>query len=115
MPDAVFVLDFLTGRLTGALINSQSGVFTNFYFRNIASDFIVDPNAKAKYAMIPGVGVWNAAGGAQSATGVLYIGELTSGKLVAYRFQYRNSPEPIGDVFTLQPFTSYPFREAESK
>jgi hypothetical protein len=116
MPDAVFVLDFLTGRLTGALINSQSGVFTNFYFRNVASDFIVDPNAKAKYAMIPGVGVWNvAAGAAQSATGVLYIGELTSGKIVAYRFPYRNSPEPLGEVFTLQPFAFYSFREAESK
>jgi hypothetical protein len=113
-PDAVFVLDFLTGRLTGALLNSQSGLFTNFYFRNVAQDFIVDPNAKAKYAMIPGVGVFNVpAGGGQSATGVLYIGELTSGKVVAYRFAYRNSAEPINDVFTPIPIASYPFREAE--
>jgi hypothetical protein len=115
MPDAVFVLDFLTGRLTGALMNSQSGVFTNFYFRNVATDFIVDPNAKAKYAMIPGVGILNAGQGVQSATGVLYIGELTSGKLVAYRFPYRNQPEPIADVFPLQPFAFYSFREAETK
>src|SRR5689334_4178618 len=52
-PDAVFVLDFLTGRLTGAMLNPQSGIFTNFYFRNVAADFIIDPNAKAKYAIIP--------------------------------------------------------------
>lgn len=114
-PDAVFVLDFLTGRLTGALLNAQSGLFTNFYFRNIAQDFIVDPNAKAKYAMIPGVGVFNAAaaGNAQSSLGVLYIGELTSGKVIAYRFNYRNSAEPINEIITPIPIASYPFREAE--
>lgn len=115
MPDAVFVLDFLTGRLTGALLNSQSGLFTNYYFRNIATDFIVDPNAKAKYAMIPGVGVFTVGGGVQSATGVLYIAELTSGKVMAYRFPYRNSPEKIAEVNPLIPMDAYPFREAETK
>lgn len=115
MPDAVFVLDFLTGRLTGAMISSQSGLFTNFYFRSVVADFIVDPNAKAKYAMIPGVGVFNVGGGVQSATGVVYIAELTSGKVVAYRFPYRNSAEKINEVFPLQPMDAFPFREAETK
>ena len=92
--DAVFVLDFLTGRLTGALLNSQSGIFTNFYFRNVAADFIVDPNTKAKYAIIPGAGFLNTGGGLTTASGVVYIGELSSGKLVAYRFPYRNSARP---------------------
>lgn len=114
-PDAVFVLDFLTGRLTGALLNPQSGVFTNFYFRNVAADFIVDPNAKAKYAMIPGAGILNSGGGVTTASGVIYIGELTSGKLVAYRFPYRNSREPLEDILPLQPFAFYSFRDAEPK
>ena len=114
-PDAVFVLDFLTGRLTGALLNPQSGVFTNFYFRNVAADFIVDPNAKAKYALIPGAGILNSGGGVTTASGVLYIGELTSGKLMAYRFPYRNSREPINDLLPLEPFAFYSFRDAEAK
>lgn len=113
-PDAVFVLDFLTGRLTGALLNPQSGIFTNFYFRNVAADFIVDPNTKAKYAMIPGAGVLNSGGGVTTASGVLYIGELSSGKLVAYRFPFRLSREPLADILPLDPFAFYPFRDAES-
>jgi len=114
-PDAVFVLDFLTGRLTGALLNPTSGVFTNFYFRNVAADFIVDPNVKAKYAMIPGAGVLNSGGGVTTASGVIYIGELASGKLVAYRFPFRNSREPLNDILPLEPFAFYSFRDAESK
>lgn len=109
-PEAVFVLDFLTGRLTGALLNPQSGLFTNFYFRNIAADF---NNAKGKYALIPGQGVLQSAGGATSSAGVLYIAEMTSGKVVAYRFPYRNSVEPIDQVFPLEPFASFPFREGK--
>src|SRR4029077_6364481 len=38
-PDALFVLDFLTARLTGAALNMQSGAFTNFWFANVAEDF----------------------------------------------------------------------------
>jgi hypothetical protein len=114
-PDAVFVLDFLTGRLTGAQLNPQSGIFTSFYFHNVAADFIVDPNAKAKYAMIPGAGMLNTGGGVTTASGVLYIGEITSGKLVAYRFPYRNSRVPLNDIMPLEPFAFYSFRDAEPK
>jgi hypothetical protein len=113
-PDAVFVLDFLTGRLTGAMLNPTSGIFTNFYFRNVAADFIIDPNAKAKYAMIPGAGFLNAGGGITTANGVLYIGELSSGKVVAYRFPYRNSRVVIEEIMPLDPFAYYMFRETES-
>lgn len=112
-PQAVFVLDFLTGRLTGALINSQTGRFTNFYQRNIAGDF--SAGKKAKYAMIPGTGIFTSGTGATSATGVLYIGELTSGKLAAYRFVYRNSPDPIAQALPFEPADFFPFRETESK
>jgi len=107
-PEAVFVLDFLTGRLTGALLNPQSGLFTNFYFRNIAADF---NNAKGKFAIIPGAGVLLSGGGATTSSGVLYIAELSSGKVVAYRYPYRNSVEPIDQVFPLEPFASFPFKE----
>ncbi len=114
-PDAVFVLDFLTGRLTGALLNPQSGIFTNFYFRNVAADFVIDPNTKPKYAMIPGAGILNSGGGVTTASGVIYIGELASGKLVAYRFPFRTSRVPLDDILPLDPFAFYSFRDAETK
>jgi hypothetical protein len=113
MPEAVFVLDFLTGRLTGALMNSQSGRFTNFYYRNIAGDF--SAGKAAKYALIPGTGIFTSGQGATSATGVLYIGELTTGKLAAYRFVYRNTPDPIPQPLPLEIADFYPFRETEGK
>ena len=113
-PDAVFVLDFLTGRLTGAMLNPTSGIFTNYYFRNVAADFIVDPNAKAKHAMIPGDGFLNTGAGLTTASGVLYVGELSSGKVVAYRFPYRNSRVVIEEIMPLDPFAYYMFRETES-
>lgn len=112
-PEAVFVLDFLTGRLTGGLINPQQGVFTNFYFRNIAADFLVEQNTKPKYAMITGNGVLPSGGGITTAQGVLYIGELNSGKLAAYRFPFRIQRQPIREPFPLELFAFFPFRDPE--
>lgn len=112
-PEAVFVLDFLTGRLTGGLLNQQSGVFTNFYFRNIAADFAVDQNAKPKYAMMAGQANLTSGRGITTATGVLYIGELNSGKLAAYRFPYRISRTPLPEPLPLELFAFFPFREPE--
>lgn len=112
-PEAIFVLDFLTGRLHGALLNPQSATFTNFWARNIAGDFqVAGEGAKAQYTMIPGVGNLNSARGVQTASGLLYIGELTSGKVVAYRFPFRIQRTPLPEVGTVEPFAFFPFREA---
>lgn len=113
-PDAIFVLDFLTGRLVGGLLNQQSAVFTNYYFRNVGADFGIDPTAKPQFVLMSGEGALNNRGPAQLATGLIYIGELTSGKVVAYRFPYRISPTPVG-VITLEPFAFFSFRDVEPK
>lgn len=110
-PESVFVLDFLTGRLVGATLNQQSAQFTNFYARNISADFAADANAKPKFVMIPGRADLNSGRGTTSAAGVIYVGELTSGKVICYRFPFRNSPKPL-PVQPLEPFAFFPFREA---
>ena len=112
-PEAVFVLDFLTGRLTGAMLSQQSYAFTNFWFRNIAADFQLDAAAatKAKYAIIPGNAYLTSGGGATLSTGVLYVAEMTSGKVIAYSFAVRTSKTPL-PVQALEPFAFFPFREA---
>ena len=111
-PEAIFVLDFLTGRLQGAMLNQQTGSFTNLWARNIAADFQVqaDAAAKAKYVFVPGQAALNNKGGATTAVGVLYIGELTSGKVGAYRFQFKTS-RTVLPVQPLEPFAYFPFRE----
>lgn len=111
-PESVFVLDFLTGRLVGATLNPQSATFTNFYARNITADFQqADAAAKPKFVMIPGRADLNSGRGATTSAGVLYIGELTTGKVFAYRFPYRVSRTPV-PVQPLEPFAFFPFRDA---
>jgi hypothetical protein len=96
-PEAVFVLNFTTGELRGALLNSQTGGFTNYWIANVAQDFqITGKGDKTKYVIIPGTGFLAAnnqqpSGGAVAA-GVLYVGELSSGMVGCYRFHYSNTP-----------------------
>lgn len=113
-PETVFVLDFLTGRLVGATLNQQNGQFTNFYARQVAADFQTDTSAKMKYVMIPGRADLNSAAGKSTSTGVLYIGELTSGKVVAYRFPFRITRTPV-PVQQIEAFAFFPFRDATTE
>lgn len=110
--DAIFVLDFLTGRLQGAMLNQQTATFTNLWARNIAADFQLQPDAaaKAKYVFLPGIANLNNKGGATIAAGVLYIGELTSGKVGCYGFTFKTSTKVL-PVQPLQLIAGFPFRE----
>jgi hypothetical protein len=96
-PESVFVLDFLTGRLVGGLLNQQSGTFTNFYFRNIAADFGLG-ESKPKFVMIPGKADLTSGRGVTSSQGVLYVGELNTGKVLVYRFSWRTSRQELPPI-----------------
>ena len=108
----IFVLDFLTGQLRGAVLNSRFGKFTHFYFRNMAADFNVDPKAEPHYAIVTGTGNLPAAKGVTPATGVVYVAELTSGKVVCYSFPYQTTNRPVKNVIPMLPLDSFSFREA---
>lgn len=108
--EGVFTLDFLTGDLKGAVLSRQTGKFTAFYYRNVASDFTVDRNAKLSYAITSGNATLQARGGATPATSLLYIAELTSGKVNAYGFLWKETTVPIAPQLML-PVDSYLFRE----
>lgn len=112
-PDAVFVLDFNTSRLTGGMLNVQAGAFTNFWFANVAEDFKIPGRGAGKYAIIPGSGFLNVnnqgGGGATVATGLIYIAELNSGKVGCYRFLYRNQMQ-AGEPIRLDPVDYFIFR-----
>lgn len=110
-PESVFVLDFLTGRLAGATLNAQTAQFTSFYFRMISADFALDANTKPKFVMIPGRADLTGGRGITFGAGVIYIGELNSGKVIAYRFPVRINRAPVAPV-PLEPFATFPFREA---
>ena len=113
------MLDFSTGRLQGAMLNAQSGEFTNFWFANLAEDFKTKGKGGAKYAIIPGNGFLTAnnqggggGGGGTQATGLLYVAELNSGLVGCYRLQYRTQMA-ASEPMPLQPVNSFSFREAQ--
>ncbi|MCA8986873.1 MAG: hypothetical protein KDA78_04495 [Planctomycetaceae bacterium] len=111
--DAVFVLDFLTGRLFGASVNPQTRKFNQFYFRSILPDFELAPDSRPSFVMSSGLLNIATRGASlkQPSQGGLFIAELTSGKVVAYAFPYTmnprmEAPEPISIV------DSFQFRQA---
>lgn len=110
--EAVFVLDYYTGRLSGGILDPKSGKFTASYFRNVAADFQVDPKAEPNYAMVTGKLPLNAKGRQAMANGTVYIGELTSGRINAYGFPYIIANRPTGPM-EMEPLDTYSFREKQ--
>jgi hypothetical protein len=86
---AVFVLNHLTGVLRGAALNNSTGTFTHHYIHNAAADFqAATATPDPKYAIVSSFATFQSSGGpGQPANGVLYIGELSSGAVIAYGFQ----------------------------
>ncbi|MBV11002.1 hypothetical protein [Rubinisphaera sp.] len=91
--DAVFVLDFLTGRLYGASINPQTAKFTQGYMHNVLPDFGLSPDVRPRFVMTSGALNISVQGSRkQPATGGVYIAELNSGRVLAYAFPFSLSP-----------------------
>ncbi len=110
--DAVFILDFLTGQLKGAALNRQVGKFASFYFRDLAKDFEVDGNADPHYCMVSGYAQMPNQAGIAMASGMLYVGELSSGKMAGYSFPWRE--QGIGPV-ALIPMDVFQWKKESPK
>lgn len=108
--DAVFVLDSVTGRLVGAAHNSQSNEFNQSFVRNVAADFGVVE--KAQYLMVSGFANLRSSSNGNPANGVLYVGELTTGKVGMYGFVYVNRSGAV-PVQELSPIASFSFRDGK--
>ena len=108
--DAIFVLDFVTGKLVGAAYNTQSGKFNQTYARNLAQDFNQQQNAQ--YAMVPGNVEVAQRGNVTPASGGIYIAELNSGKVVLYGFAYNQSAGPV-PTQPLIPLDGFSFRQVQ--
>ena len=112
--EGVFVLDYLTGRLTGAVLDPNTGKFKHSYLRMVSADFNVDPKATPHYAFVGGRASLTGRRGFSPAGSVIYVGELTSGRVIAYTFDYKISRVALR-VQPFRPMGSFPFREASVK
>ena len=107
--DAVFMLDFVTEQIKGGAINPKVGSFTSFWMRDLAKDFHVPAGVKPRYCIVSGHLQMPAGKGVNFASGVLYVGELTTGKVNAYGIP-RNLPGGA-QVAALTPLDTFPFRQ----
>jgi hypothetical protein len=103
------MLDFVTGQIRGGAINPKIGSFTSFWSRDLAKDFHVPAGDKPRYCIVSGHLQMPAANGVNFASGVLYVGELTTGKVTAYGIP-RNLPGG-GQVVALTALDTFAFRQ----
>jgi hypothetical protein len=94
--EGVFILDFLTGRLSGAVLNNRTGTFTHRYSRNLAADFgrIANP----QYAIVGGQATLPNRGRMSFAGGAIYVAEMTSGKFICYGFPYSSANKQLPEL-----------------
>ena len=107
--EGIVVLNYKTGKLVGAVLNNQTGVFTAGFYRNIATDFEVGRGAE--YTMVAGKSLLPNKGTLTMASGVLYIGELRSGKVAAYGLPFSVSSRRKTNV-ELTPLDFFSFSDA---
>ena len=109
--EAVFVLDFLTGRLTGACLGKQGNGFVQFFAADVGADLQVK-GAKPAYTMTPGLAQIRSKPGTQAAASVIYVAEMSTGKVGCYAipFLLPNAKNPV--PAKLAPLDVYTFRDA---
>jgi hypothetical protein len=96
----------VSGQLMGVLIHRQDGKFASLYFRDVAKDFNVLPAQVPEYCMVSGYAQMANQNGKQMASGMLYIGERNSGKVMGYSFPWtekgRGEPIPLTSIDVFQ-------------
>jgi len=115
--EGVFFLDALTGELRGTVINPmvQPPTVGITYTRNVVTDLEIDVSKAPKFVMVTGLMPLRPGGGTnQFAQSVVYVAEVTSGKMACYgmnfnRGQFNNMR---GGAAEFIPFFVGPFRQA---
>jgi hypothetical protein len=111
--EAVYFLDFLTGELNAVAIGKQSGHFTGYFKANVAADMGIDMAKTPRYMMVTGtVDLRRAGTRMQYSRAVIYIAEVTSGKVAAYAIPWSSGLQQGGQggVQPLVPIASTRFR-----
>lgn len=119
--EAIYFLDFLTGDLNAAVIGRQPGggkyMVTGHYGRNVLSDIGVDAAKNPRFLMTTGLAdlMRGGKGGAvQPSRAVVYVAEVTSGRVAAYAVPWNATLHTRGQ-FVRQPLVqiiAFPFRAA---
>lgn len=110
--EGVFVTDLVSGTIRGAVLHRQAAKFNIFYYRDLNRDFKIPSDRQARYAVVNGQVQVSSRPGAQFGASVLYVAELTTGRLNAYGFPYRDIPAKAKPI-ELVLIDSFPWRNAD--
>lgn len=95
--EAFYFLDFLTGDLRATALNPRKAGFNSFYEYNIARDFDVGAAKNPRYLMVTGTAnIPRGRGNTQIARSVVYITEVTTGRMAAYVMPFNSSAQAAG-------------------
>lgn len=113
--EGIFFLDMLTGDLKGAVVNPFRRNIGYVYQINVFKDLEVDASKNPKFLMVTGTLEMRPDGSNQYAQGVIYVAEVTTGKMVCYGMPFNkgvltNSAQPNQATFV--PIFKVPLREA---
>jgi hypothetical protein len=111
--EAVYFLDFLTGDLNAVVIGKQSGHFTGYFKANVAADMGLDSAKSPRYMLVTGtVDLRRAGTRMQYSRAVVYVAEVTSGKVAAYAVPWASGLQQGGQggVQPLVPIATTRFR-----
>ncbi len=113
--EGIFTLDALTGELRGAVMNPAKGKFVAFYkYSNLAQDF--DTAKNPKFLMVTGLGELRSGygPGKRAAHCIVYIAEVTSGRVIAYAVPWDQTAagSPKGFLSTFYKVDAFSARDA---
>ncbi len=96
--EAVYFLDFLTGDLTAAVVAKQNGKFNAFYTHNVIADLGIAPGKTPRFLITTGMADLRHSGGkvAAPSRSLIYVSELTTGKVAAYAIPWSSSAWTAG-------------------
>jgi hypothetical protein len=83
--EGIFVLDFITGDLTGGVLNPRTGQIGGLFRRNIAADLGVEQGKQPKYLML--TGHFDAKGmvsNTRPAMSIVYVADENTGRYMGY-------------------------------
>jgi hypothetical protein len=113
--EGIFLLDYLTGDLRGAALNPQTRTFTVSYSTNVAQAFGVDATKQPRYLLVSGLASFRGATGNQRlGNSVLYVAEMTSGKVAAYGIPWSTARVTAPVQLQLIPLDAFPFRNPQA-
>ena len=109
--EAVYVLDFTTGKLMASILNRQVGKFQHFFERDLAGDFQLTFRQKPRFVMVTGNGQVRR-NQQQPLDSLLYVAELTTGRVIAYHITYAGEAARGTQTRPFVPLDGFTFRQS---